>query len=479
MNGQHGHTTSRTRNAVLIVTTIASFLIAFTLSAANVALPEIAFEFGLDPVELGWVQASYLLASVVILVPAGRIADIKGRKKVFLAGLLTFALSSLTFLFPISKAIMFVARISQGAGGAMIVGTAVAMLTSVFPLKERGKVLGVNTGAVYVGISMGPFLGGVLTQNFGWRSVFLLNVPLAMLAFFLTVLVVRQEWADAIGSRFDLLGSITYGTSLALVVYGISLISSSFSTNASLFEVAYGAIAPLSLGVIFMLSFVFLESKSESPVLDVRLFRSNIVFAFCSFAALINYSATYAITFLLSLYLQLVKGLGPQMTGLLLVSNPIVQATLSPFAGSLSDKMSPRILSTVGMAVTALGLVLFAFLDYESSVMFIALNLAFIGLGFSLFSSPNTNALMGSVDRKSFGVASSILATMRQLGMIMSTFIAAAIITLYIGPIEISDAPSSSLMSGISWSFVVSSTLCFIGVIFSFAGVRKDRPIRG
>ncbi|MGQ9781384.1 MAG: MFS transporter, partial [Nitrososphaeria archaeon] len=202
------------------------------------------------------------------------------------------------------------------------------------------------------------------------------------------------------------------------------------------------------------------------------------VFTYCSFAALINYSATYAITFLLSLYLQLVRGFGPQMAGLLLISNPVVQATLSPFAGSLSDRMSPRILSSIGMAITAVGLMLFAFLDYNSSILFIILNLVFVGIGFALFSSPNTNALMGSVEKGSFGVASSILATMRQLGMIVSTFIAAAIITLYVGPIEISIAPISSLMSGISWSFVVSSILCSIGVILSFAGVRKERSGR-
>jgi len=467
------------KNVVLLVTTIASFLVAFMLSAVNVALPSIGLEFGMQSIELGWVQASYLLASVVLLVPSGRIGDIKGRKKVFLLGLIIYIIPSAIILFPITKEILLILRIAQGAGAAMIVSIVVAILTSVFPRKERGKVLGINTAVVYVGLSLGPFFGGILTQNFGWRSIFLVNVPFGILAIALSIYRLKGDWADAVDSRFDFAGAVVYGFALSSMMYGVSTLSTVISENSILsLDIILTPALTVTIGVLSMLAFVLLELKSSFPILDVRLFRHNIAFTFSNFATLINYSATYALSFLLSLYLQLVKGIEPEVVGLLLIPMPIVQAVLSPFTGWLSDRISPRIVSSIGMGITAIGMSLFAFFSNTPDNTFLTINLVFMGIGFSLFSSPNTNAIMCSVDKKDFGTASAILSTMRQLGMMTSTFIATIVITSFVGGVEISYAPIPLLVAGISEAFVISAVLCFIGVFLSLVGVTKDRSNR-
>lgn len=461
------------RRSVLLATTISSFLVAFMVSAANVALPLIGVEFKLDPIMLGWVQSSYFLASVVFLVPLGRIADIKGRKGVFIAGVVLYTVTSFLASFSNSQLFLLSIRVFQGVGGAMIVSTAVAILIEVFPEREWGKVLGINTAMVYIGVSSGPSLSGFLIQYFGWRSIFLINAPLGVVTLILS-LKLKDDRIQANGSKFDLLGTIIYGLGLTMAMYGISSIfsvsSNGLNTNP---EVIYAPIIILMFGTFMISGFVVLETKSPSPVLDIRLFKSNRVFSYTSFATLINYSANSATSLLLSLYLQLVKGLEPEMVGLTLLPQPAVQAILSPFAGWLSDRIQARLLATIGMGVTGIGLALFTFLESSTSITFIMLNLALIGIGFAFFSSPNTNLLMSSVSNKDHGVASSILATMRQLGMITSTIIATSVIAYFIKGVEISEAPISLLVSGVNQSFAISAFLCLIGMILSFRAVKK------
>ena len=461
------------RRSVLLATTISSFLVAFMVSAANVALPLIGVEFKLDPIMLGWVQSSYFLASVVFLVPLGRIADIKGRRGVFIAGVVLYTVTSFLASFSNSQLFLLSIRVFQGVGGAMIVSTAVAILIEVFPEREWGKVLGINTAMVYIGVSSGPSLSGFLIQYFGWRSIFLINAPLGVVTLILS-LKLKDDRIQANGSKFDLLGTIIYGLGLTMAMYGISSIfsvsSNGLNTNP---EVIYAPIIILMFGTFMISGFVVLETKSPSPVLDIRLFKSNRVFSYTSFATLINYSANSATSLLLSLYLQLVKGLEPEMVGLTLLPQPAVQAILSPFAGWLSDRIQARLLATIGMGVTGIGLALFTFLESSTSITFIMLNLALIGIGFAFFSSPNTNLLMSSVSNKDHGVASSMLATMRQLGMITSTIIATSVIAYFIKGVEISEAPIPLLVSGINQSFAISAFLCLIGMILSFRAVKK------
>ncbi len=454
------------RRIILLSTTMASFLVSYTISAVNVALPTIGVEFNLSPTEVGWIQNTYLLASVVFLIPFGRLADIKGRKKIFLTGLFLFIIFSfLTYITP-SKEVFYIFRFIQGAGASMVVTTIVAIISSAFPKNGLGKALGINTAVLYVGLSVGPYIGGFLTQNFGWKSIFLTSVIVGAIALLLTLSKISFEWKSEYKSKFDYIGMIFYGTALAAIVYGTTYIELK-SLNMSI-----NSILILSIGIISLIIFTIWELKNREPLIDVRIFRYNKPFTCSNLAALINYSATYMLSFLLSIYLQTVKGFSPETAGLILVSQPLVQSILSPAAGTLSDKIQPRIIASTGMGINAVGIFLLTSLDNDTSLYFILADLIFMGVGFALFSAPNTTALMSSVSKESFGVANAVLSTMRQIGMIMSTIISTTTLTYFVGAEELSKVPQPLLVQGINYSFLISSALCLVGVLFSIAGVK-------
>ncbi|MEM3538265.1 MAG: MFS transporter, partial [Nitrososphaerales archaeon] len=391
----------------------------------------------------------------VFLVPLGRIADIYGRKRIFLYGISIYTISCLLLIVSPNIIALIFFRFLEGIGSAMILGTGVAILTSIFPFSERGKALGINVTAVYLGLSLGPFLGGFLTQNFGWRSIFLVNVPLGSTIIILSFWKLKGEWAEAKGEKFDFLGSIIYGITLIAIIYGLSLLTATLGVWLILFSV---------LGI---LAFLKWEMKVESPILNINLFRNSRVFTFSNMAALINYSATFAVGFLLSLYLQYIKELTPQTAGLILVSQPVVQAIFSPFAGWLSDRIEPRIVASIGMALTTIGLFLLTFLNEKTTIEFITSSLILLGFGFALFSSPNTNAVMSSVEKKFYGVASAMLGTMRLIGQNLSIGIAMLIFAIYIGRAQITPEYYLLFLMSIKVAFIIFSFLCFIGIFAS------------
>ncbi|MBI2847733.1 MAG: MFS transporter, partial [Chloroflexi bacterium] len=284
------HTSSK--GVVLVIATMASFFTPFMGSAVNIALPSIGEDFSMNAVLLSWVATSFLLAAAMFLVPFGRLADIYGRKKIFTWGIALYTVSCLLLGLSISAGMLIAFRVLQGIASAMMFGTAVAILTSVFPANERGKALGINVAAVYTGLSIGPPVGGFLTQRLGWQSIFLTNVPLGLIILVVVLWKLRGEWAEARGEKFDLAGSIIYGASLAALMYGFSRLPS------------ISGIWLVVLGVTGILIFVAWETRASSPVLNIRLFQNNKAFSLSSLAALINYSATFAVGFLLSLYLQ-------------------------------------------------------------------------------------------------------------------------------------------------------------------------------
>ncbi len=445
------------KRIALLVATLASFLTPFMSSSVNIALPSIGKEFSMDAVLLSWVATSYLLSAAMFLVPFGKIADIKGRKKVFLYGILIYTLSSFLCAVSTSAIMLISSRILQGIGSAMIFGTSVAILTSAFPSGERGKAFGINVAAVYLGLTFGPFLGGLLTQYFGWRSIFIVNVFLGLITVIFVFWKLKGEWAEAEGEKFDFIGSIIYSLSLAAIMYGFSLIP------------AMPGLLMMLVGIFLLLLFLGWEIKAESPVLDINLFRKNITFAFSNLAALINYSATFAVTFLLSLYLQYIKALSPQNAGLVLTAQPIMMAIFSPFAGRLSDRVEPRIIASAGMALTAISLSLLAFLNEKTALEFIVATLIFLGFGLAFFSSPNTNAVMSSVERRFYGIASATLATMRLTGQMISMGIAMLIFAIYIGKTQITPQHYPLLLTSMKTAFIIFAILCFGGIFASLA----------
>jgi len=444
--------------SALLIATIASFLTPFMGSSVNIALPAIASEFAADAILLSWIPTAFLLTSAMFAVPFGRIADIYGMKKVFTSGIIIFTIASLlSAMAPFTLALIGF-RVLQGIGSAMIFVTGLAIITSAFPPQERGKAIGINIMAVYTGLSLGPVLGGIITHYMGWRSLFYLMVPLGLLVITLILWKLRgQEWAACKGEKFDLPGSVLYSIALVLVIYGFS----------SLPDIL--GIATIIAGILLFIGFTRWELNIDSPVLDMKLFFKNRAFAFSNLAALINYSATFAVTFLLSLYLQYVKGLSAQNAGLILVAQPIIMAIITPFAGRLSDRYEPRILASIGMALVTLGLLIFAFISAQTTFEYIIIGLLVLGLGFGFFSSPNTNAIMGSVERRFFGVASATVSTMRLVGQVLSMGIAMLIFAMLIGRVQILPAQYPALIQSIQITFIIFAVLCFGGIFASLA----------
>jgi len=441
----------------LFVTTLAAFFVPFGISSVNIALPSIGKEFLMDAIFLSWVSLAYLLASAMFLVPFGKIADIYGRKRIFTYGIMTFTLASVGSAISNSAVMLVCFRIFQGIGAAAIYPIGAAILTSLFPSKELGKVFGINVAAVYVGFSFGPFGGGFLTHHLGWRSIFLVNVLVGLIIIFFVFWKLKGEWREAKEEKFDFIGSIIYSIILLLIMYGFSQLSTMLGAWLVL------------LGFLGILLFVKWESKMRSPVLDINLFRNNRVFAFSNLATLINYGATSAITFLLSLYLQYIKKVTPESAGLILVSQPIVQALFSPLSGKLSDRVEPRIVASIGMALTSVGLLLLTVLDEKTTIGFIVASLVLLGLGFALFSVPNTNAVMRSVENRFYGVASGTLSTMRMTGMVFSMGIALLIFSIYIGKVQITSEYYPLFLRCIKTAFTFFAVLCLGGVFASLA----------
>ncbi|MCX6673912.1 MAG: MFS transporter [Methanothrix sp.] len=445
------------RKCALVIATLTSFLPPFMASSINIALPAIGAEFSMDAILLGWIATSYLLSAAVFMVPFGKIADIYGMKKVFFLGLFIFTASSLVAFFAPTSNILIGARVLQGFGSAMIFGTGTAILVSVFPPQERGKILGINAASVYLGLSLGPFLGGLLTEYFGWRSLFLINVPLGLIPLALGLWKLKGEWAGAREDRFDMVGSAIYSLMLVAVMFGFSLLPA-----------WQGAVLVL-VGVATFFLLIRWESGVACPVLDVRLFKKNHVYAYSNLAALISYSATFAITFLLSLYLQYIKGLAPDQAGLIMLAQPAVMAVFSPYTGRLSDKMEPRLVATAGMALTFVAVLAFVFLSAETSLFFIVACLITLGLGLALFTSPNTNAIMSSVEPRHYGVGSATLGTMRLVGQVASMSFVMMVFSLYLGKVEITPQYYPQFLSSVKVAFAVFSALCILGIFASLA----------
>jgi len=447
------------KQITLAVATLSSFLAPFMISAVNIAIPVIGGQFAVSAVVLSWFATAYLLAATMFLVPFGRLADIHGRKKVFMYGMVIYVTSSLIAAVSNSAAMFVTARMVEGIGAAMIMGTGVALITSVFPPQERGRAIGINVSAVYLGLSLGPFIGGFLTDYLTWRSVFLVNVPLGLSALALVFFKLKGEWAGARGEKFDVAGSVIYSIMLISLVYGLTQVPEMHAVGVTL----------LVLGAACVVAFVWWEGKVEHPVLDISLFRHNTVFAFSNLAALINYNATFAVTFLLSLYLQYTRGYSPLMAGLVLVPQPLVMTALSPFAGKLSDRIEPIFVASAGMAVTTVGLFFLIFLGEDTSLALLIPDLMILGLGFALFSSPNTNAVMGSVGKKYFGVASGALGTMRTIGQSFSMGIAMLLFAVYIGGTRITPDTYPLFLKSTRVAFIIFTCLCFGGIFASLA----------
>jgi EmrB/QacA subfamily drug resistance transporter len=415
---------------LLALTSIGAFMAPLDGSIVAVALPVMGPALRLSFAASMWVQAAYLLAMAVLLIPLGRLADHGDRLRTYLAGILVFTLGSLAAALSVDATTLVLSRILQGAGGALLSATSAAIVSAAFPASERGRALGINVMAVYLGLSVGPPLGGLLVDHLGWPWIFLVNLPVgaAALAWGWRLLEPRAAAPKPAAPAPDLAGAALLGVALVALIVPLT-----FSTQ-------WGWHAPLPWLLLLsapvaLAAFLAVERASKAPLMDLDLLRHNRLFASANLAALLNYCALYGISVLTAIQLQLVFGLPARITGWIMLAQPLMQAGLSPVAGRLSDRFGSRALATTGMFLVALGMILLALAgpgaDAGPGRMVGAL--ALVGLGMAAFSAPNTSAIMGSVEKHQLSVASAFLSTMRVTGQALSVGILGSLAAARLG----------------------------------------------
>ncbi|MDD3908913.1 MAG: MFS transporter [Proteiniphilum sp.] len=443
--------------SILLVVAVTSFMGTFLVSAVNIALPTIERDFSLNAIELSWIITSFMLATALFMLPAGAWGDRKDNGKLFKLGVLIFTLASVVCYMAPSGNWLIAGRFLQGVGTAFTSTTGQAILVASFPVEKRGQVLGISVASVYGGLALGPLIGGILTLHTGWRSLFLISLILGVITIFISFVFLKSESNRAATTKkTDRKGTFLFMAGLTALVYGSSQIPS---------LAGWGLMGG---AVILLLLFWKFESNTEYPLLDTKLFSHNRLFTYSGLSALINYTSTFAIVFFLSLYLQKVHGLSPRDAGAIIISQPVVMAIFSPVMGKLSDKFQPRYFATTGMAICSSGLVMLAFIGPDTPLGVITAILVWVGLGFALFSSPNMSTIMSSVDRKQYGQASGLAASMRVFGQIISMSIVTLIFSLMFGDLSVEAVPDTVFMSAMRWGFIIFALIGIPGVYFSY-----------
>jgi EmrB/QacA subfamily drug resistance transporter len=446
------------KNIILLIATLATFLTPFMGSSLIVALPTIANDLAVNTILLSWITTAYFLTAAMFAVPFGKIADIYGMKKIFTYGFELLIISTIMAAISPSAEFLIIIRAIQGIASAMIFVTGLAIITSVFPPKERGKAIGINVTAGYIALVMGPVLGGFLTEYFGWRSIFYFIIPIGLLVLALVFWKIKGlEWGECKGEKLDYWGSFLYIIMLALILIGFSSITEIFG------------ILMVIIGIIGFVCFIIWELRVDNPVLEMSLFFKNRMFAFSNLAALIGYMSIIAVTFLMSLYLQFIKGFDPEVAGLILAVQTIFMVIMSPIAGRLSDRFEPGKLASIGMAIITIAMIIFASLTDATSLYVIILGLIILGIGIGIFSAPNMKSIMGSVEKRYFGVASATVGTMRLLGQTFGMGLILIIFAVYIGAVLFTPQNYPELLGSIKITFTISVILSIIAILASLA----------
>lgn len=458
---------------VLGITTLAAFMCPLDSSITSVVTPVIANDFKASFTLVALVPLAYLVALSAFMIPFGKLADIHGRKHFFLAGLAVFTIASLFSGVARSMTWLIAFRFIQGLGAALLSSTSAAIITEAFPREQRGTALGINVAAVYIGLTAGPLLGGLIVQYFNWRYIFFINLPIGIISFIAAMAYIENIREVEEKARFNWLGSASLAVFLISVIFATNALGLSFTLM----------LIPVSIVSIIM--FIMSELRSAQPLIGLKLFVKNRMFVSANVTALLNYVGIFAITFLMAFYLIDARNLSPSTAGLILGIMPITMAVLSPLFGKLSDIMGSRFLSSVGMAVISFGLLMLSFVSLTTPVCIIGMIFVVAGIGMAMFSSPNTSAVMGSVEKQHLSMAASVVGTVRSLGQALSITLMAVVVSSTASPAlmnalitgatgELLQAKSEFVFS-MHYTFLIFAAITFTGIFTSLA--RKKQPI--
>lgn len=451
----------RRENKIFLSVLLTSFMGPFLGSSLNVAIPTMAKDFATSPAALSWLLSIYLMASVALLLPFGRAADLYGRRRMYACGtFLMAAFSAFAAFIPTLSMLLFL-RALQGLSLGMVFASGMALLVEVSPKEQRGRVIGYSAAATYLGLSMGPPLGGLLTQLWGWQPIFLFAAGVVFIAACLAHSAREKSERRKIFSReaFPYRESCYYTAASVCTLYGLTALTENFFARIL-----------FAFGLLFFLLFLRVERRASNPLAPLALFRDK-VFLLSNLAALLNYCATYAVSFLLSLYLQVTRGMTPMGAGLVLFLQPLIMAISSPLAGAWSDKKDARLIATLGMALTTAGIFCLSFVSQTTARGYILTILVIVGAGFGIFSPSNNNAIMGCAPKPLYGAASSMVAAMRLLGQAFSMALVAAIFVGLTG----AKAPVAAMLTAIQIAFFALFLLSLWGAVISLLAYGRGR----
>ena len=449
---------------ILTTVCIAQFMAPFMLTSVGVALPSLGRDLGASAVQLGLVEQLYVLSLAMTMLTFGRLGDIAGQRRIFMAGLFVFTL--MTFLLGFAGRIQTVMalRFVQGLGASMFLAGSMALVAAAYPAERRARKIGLVSAFTYAGLSVGPVIGGYVTLHFGWRHVFLLSVPIGIAAIGMCIFGMREMAKNAQGESMDWKGSLAYAASVGLIM-----------TGAAHAKALLWAPPMIALGAVGIIAFIRLEIRLPSPLLDVTLLTRNRFFTLSCLAAMGNYAATFGIIFLMSLFLQYAKGLTPRQAGFVLLTQPLLQIGAALLSGRLAEKFDITKVATSGMLASSSGLLLAALtLGPGVPLAVVVLELMLIGAGFGIFITPNSTAIMGSVERRQYGVASGMIGAMRTLGMAVSLTTISLIFSLIMGRAEITPQTLPAFLLSMRTGLVVYAIFSCLGVILSFSRGQQD-----
>lgn len=444
----------RARWGVLLAIGLGTFMSALDGSVVNIVLPVVRQSFGASVATVEWVVTIYLLVVSGLLLSVGRLGDLRGHRSVYTTGFLIFLLGSALCGLAPSVGLLIAARAAQAFGASMLFANSPAILTKSFPSEMRGRALGLQATMTYLGLTVGPSVGGWLTTALGWRSVFFINLPVGLLALALALRFVPRDAGGGAAEGFDLRGALTFTAGLVALLLALNQGHAWGWTALPTLALVTGAAVLLAL-------FVVLERRVPAPMVDLNLFRSR-TFSAAAASALLNYICVYTILFLMPFFLLQARGLTPARAGLLLTAQPLLMAIVAPLSGSLSDRVGTRLPSVLGMGVFGLGLLLLSRLGLDSSNGVIVGALAIAGLGIGVFVSPNNSALMGAAPAHRQGIAAGILALARNVGMVLGVGFAGAVFTTLLG--RSTGGEASAIVAGMRTSFLLAAGIAAAGM---------------
>lgn len=445
---------------VVFVTALAQFIAAYTGNVTVIALPQIAKVFGLSNILQNWVVNIFTLTIAILSVPFGKICSKYGLKRSFLLGEIVFFIGAIGTILSINAPMLFAFRIIQGVGSTAIFVSSIAMMVRAVPDNERGRAIGISTGSVYLGLSFAPVIGGSLTYYFGWESIFIITLPIIFLCILILKFQVNDEWKMGEKDSIDMKGIILYAIGIICFMYGFTILN---KLNGVILTV---------IGLIFLITFGLWELRTKYPIFEVRLFK-NSKFLSSNIASIISYIAIFAISTILNYHFQYIRGWNAQMTGLILVATPIMQAIVTPQSGKLSDRIDPQILSATGMGLVTISLFILIFLTKTTPLWIVIVAMVLQGVGYGIFSSPNNNTIMSSVPEEETGMASASVSTMRVIGQTLSMGILTVLFAFIMGSVVITPNVYVELAVSCRYALIISTILGVISVLVSLVGLKS------